>query len=252
MESNQSIYEDADAIAVYQEARPPQAAELAIFGPLEDELATARLLDIGVGGGRTTRYLAPKVARYVGVDYSHHLVDAAQRAFPDLELLWCDARDLSLFDDSSFDVVYFSFNGIDSIDHVDRLAVLSEVRRVLAPRGRFIFSSHNRDYARRGLLPWQGRPRPGRVTLKKSWEAVRAHRNRRRLRPLQVEHDEYALVNDEAHGWSLLHYYISPAHQRTQLETAGFSEIEVWDQWGTRTDAPSPASIWMYYACRRP
>ena len=35
-------------------------------------------------------------------------------------------RNLSIFDDAYFDFVMFSFNGIDSVEHQDRLAILGE------------------------------------------------------------------------------------------------------------------------------
>lgn len=250
-DDNQRIYEDASVIDVYRETAPPQQAELAMFEPLADELRAGRLLDIGIGAGRTTAYLAPKVGHYVGVDYSHGLVAAAQQLYPEAEILWCDARDMSAFEVASFDFVNFSFNGLDSLDHEGRLQVLAEVHRVLKPGGHWMFSSHNRDYYRRGLLPWQPPFKPGRVMLKKSVEALAAHRSWRKLRKEQVETPEYALVNDEAHDYSLLHYYVTPETQTRQLEDAGFTDVRVYDQWGTEIAGKSPKSIWLYYDCRR-
>lgn len=250
-DDNQQIYEDAGVIDAYREAAPPQQGELAVFEPLSDELRSGRLLDIGIGAGRTTAYLAPKVGHYVGVDYSHGLVAAAQQLYPEADIRWCDARDMSAFDDGSFDFVNFSFNGLDSLDHDGRLQVLAEVHRVLKPGGHWTFSSHNRDYRRRGLLPWQPPFKPGRVMLKKSREALAARKNWSRLRKEQVETPEYALVNDEAHDYSLLHYYVSPQAQTRQLEAAGFTDVRVLDQWGSPLRDTSPDSIWLYYDCRR-
>lgn len=251
-EGNRDIYEQADAVEVYAVPRPPQAGEEAQFAPFADVLAESRLLDIGIGGGRTTAWLAPRVAHYVGIDYATALVDSARSRFPELRIEWGDARDLSAHDDASFDFVNFSFNGLDSLDHEGRLQVLSEVRRVLVAGGHWMFSSHNRDYRRRGLLPWQPPFKPGRVMLTKSAEALRHRQNWRRLRKEQVETTDYALVNDEAHDYSLLHYYISPSAQCAQLESAGFSDVRVHDQWGQETTGTSPDSIWMYYSARRP
>lgn len=250
-DDNQQIYEDAGVIDIYRSAAPPQQAELNMFEPLNDELKNGRLLDIGIGAGRTTAYLAPKAGHYVGVDYSHGLVKAAAQLYPGTEILWCDARDMSQFEDATFDFVNFSFNGLDSLDHEGRLQVLAEVHRVLRPGGHWMFSSHNRDYPRRGLLPWQGTFKPGRVMLKKSAHALRAHSNWRRLRKEQVETPEYALVNDEAHDYSLLHYYVTPEAQTRQLEEAGFTDVKVYDQSGNPTIGKSPSSIWLYYASRR-
>ena len=250
-DDNQQIYENAGVIDIYRTVSPPQQAELNMFEPLNDELKTARLLDIGIGAGRTTAYLSPKVAHYVGVDYSHGLVAAAGQLYPEAEILWCDARDMSQFEDAGFDFVNFSFNGLDSLDHEGRLQVLSEVHRVLKPGGHWMFSSHNRDYRRRGLLPWQPPFKPGRVMLKKSAYALMSHKNWRRLRKEQVETPDYALVNDEAHNYSLLHYYVAPATQVAQLEAAGFTDVRIYDQWGNETTGASPESVWMYYDSRR-
>lgn len=248
-DDNREVYEESAVIDVYAEQRPPQVAEERIFGSLRDQLRTASLLDIGIGGGRTTAFLGPMVSEYVGIDYSHGLVAAAQRIYPAYRIQWGDARALTDFADGSFDFVFFSFNGIDSVSHEDRLQILSESRRVLRPGGNLIFSSHNRSYERLGLLPWQGHPKWGRVTVKKSLEAIAARGNRRRLRSFEHATETYALVNDEAHAYSLLHYYISAEHQRAQLEAAGFSQVEVFDQWGEATDSSS-ASIWLYYSAR--
>ena len=41
--------------------------------------------------------------------------------------------------------------------------------------------------------------------------------NRRRLRPLERGQPGYAIVNDSAHDYSILHYYISRDAQARQL-----------------------------------
>ena len=73
------------------------------------------ILDMGVGGGRTTQYLSQIAGRYVGADYSEAMVDTCRKRFPDQEFRHCDARDIAPFADGEFDAVVFSANGIDYI-----------------------------------------------------------------------------------------------------------------------------------------
>ena len=101
------------------------------------------ILDLGVGGGRTTPYLSARASRYVAVDYAASMVQACQAKFPGLEFLVADAADLSRFANSSFDVVVFSFNGIDTLSDDGRHRCLQHICRILKPGGFLIFSTHN-------------------------------------------------------------------------------------------------------------
>lgn len=102
------------------------------------------ILDLGVGGGRTTGYLSSIARRYVGVDYAEKMIEVCREKFPELEFRTADATDLSMFADGSFDAVVFSFNGIDCIvPDAGREKCLRECRRVLRSAGLFVFSTHN-------------------------------------------------------------------------------------------------------------
>jgi SAM-dependent methyltransferase len=102
------------------------------------------VLDLGVGGGRTTPYLSRVASRYVGVDYSEAMIQVCKKRFPDLDFVLADASDLSAFADASMDAIVFSFNGLDYVvPDEKRLRCLRECRRVLRPEGVFVFSSHN-------------------------------------------------------------------------------------------------------------
>ena len=102
------------------------------------------ILDLGVGGGRTTAYLSSTAARYVGVDYASEMVAACRKKFPQLEFETEFASDLSRFATSSFDAVVMAFNGMDYVIPDEfRFRALREINRVLKPEGILIFSSHN-------------------------------------------------------------------------------------------------------------
>lgn len=215
---------------------------------LVGDVSGACMLDIGVGGGRTTGYFFDRVGSYVGIDYSSELVKACRERFPGADVSLGDARDLSSFPDGSFDIVLFSFNGIDYVSQQGRLRVLSEARRVLSVGGTFLFSTHNRDYARLGRLPWQD-ARLGRTMLKQSVRAVRHTRRRRAMRQREIVGSDHVLLNDDAHDWSLLTYYISGPDQLRQLHRAGFVDVEGFDQWG-RPSTSDSRSVWRHYLAR--
>jgi len=102
------------------------------------------ILDLGVGGGRTTSFLVSRASRYVGADYAAAMVRACEAKFPGLEFVVADAADLSQFAGASFDVVVFAFNGIDYVLPEDRRrSCLGHLHRVLKPHGVLILSSHN-------------------------------------------------------------------------------------------------------------
>lgn len=102
------------------------------------------ILDLGVGGGRTTPYLSSFSGRYVGADRAAEMIAACQRKFPSLEFETVGASDLSIFAGSSFDAVVMAFNGMDSvIPDESRHLALREIHRVIKPEGVLIFSSHN-------------------------------------------------------------------------------------------------------------
>ena len=102
------------------------------------------ILDLGVGGGRTTPYLSSLASRYVGADYAPEMINACRKKFPNLEFENAGAAALSVFATSSFDAVVMAFNGMDSVvPDESRCQALREIRRVLKPKGVLIFSSHN-------------------------------------------------------------------------------------------------------------
>jgi len=111
----------------------------------------SRVLDLGCGAGRTTLALADRGFSVVGVDASRSMIDSARRAHPDGEYLVGDAANLP-FRDADFENVLFSYNGLDELrPRARRYDALREIRRVLAPGGRFVFTTHN---LLRQLIPY--------------------------------------------------------------------------------------------------
>jgi SAM-dependent methyltransferase len=105
--------------------------------------APARILDLGCGAGRTTQHLVEMGYDVVAGDIVPEMVEQAMKKMPRTDIRVLDATKLDL-PSESFDVVWFSFNGLDYIyPFSSRLAALKEIKRVLKPGGLFVYSSHN-------------------------------------------------------------------------------------------------------------
>jgi ubiquinone/menaquinone biosynthesis C-methylase UbiE len=211
------------------------------------------VLDIGVGAGRTTLYLSRLTSDYVGIDYSQVMVDYCKRRFPALSIDLCDVRDLSRFPDARFSFALFSFNGLGAVDHEGRLKALAELARVLRPGGVFAFNAHNRRWSRAGAPPRLALSRNPVTQVHNVAEWVEQSWNHRKLRPFQEERPEYALINDSAKDYRLLHYYLTREQQKLQLEAAGFTLLEMYDAHGeplgAADDDRKTSAIW--YVARR-
>jgi ubiquinone/menaquinone biosynthesis C-methylase UbiE len=140
--TNLGVYRNPEVVSQYASLDYLTACERHLFDTyLTPGMA---ILDMGVGGGRTTPYLSRKASRYVGVDYSDEMVHLCRDKFPQLEFLVADASDLSKFSDGSFDAIVFSFNGLDYLfPEEQRWKCLRECGRLLRAGGVFVFSSHN-------------------------------------------------------------------------------------------------------------
>jgi len=102
----------------------------------------AAILDIAVGAGRTSKYLARIASRYVGIDYAPEMLKICRNRYPQLEFWEISAVDLSFFQDKTFDAVVISGNAIDELlTDEDRRRCLLECWRVLRANGVLIFSS---------------------------------------------------------------------------------------------------------------
>ncbi len=197
---------------------------------IADEMAGRRILDLGVGAGRTVPLLRAISLQYVGIDFSAAMVDASQRKHPDARIEVGDARDLSRFADGSFDLVVFSWNGIDAVDHEDRALVLREVARVLGPDGVFLFSTHNERGRGCGEKPWTVKRddlRHPRRIAGLMFGFPRNMRNHRRFRHMDTTGEGWSMRNAAAHHFGLVIHYTTIEQQLAELRGAGFDKIQV-------------------------
>lgn len=118
-------------------------------------LGGRRVLDVGCGTGYGTDYLAAAYPRamVVGVDVSEKALRFARSRYcrPNLVYLFGDGRQMP-FADGNFDLIVC----FEVIEHIrEGEAVLSEIRRLLAPEGVLLISTPNRSiYSSGSETPW--------------------------------------------------------------------------------------------------
>lgn len=255
-EGNRDVF-DREAASYVDLALMP--AERRALKELAPRLPAVDVLDLGVGAGRTGYTFAAVARRYVGLDYAPSMLERARELLGDddnVELLLGDARDLSKVE-GEFDFVLFSFNGIDAVGHEDRLKVLAEVRRVLRPEGRFLFSSHQL-----GALPLPESkarsPRFAGSRLYAAYARLRDVRYGRRIRAVNASVDleaarrrGWTIVEGIGHDFTVDDYYVDPEFQLAQLRDAGFEVEAVYDVAGRDVSLPyAGRDPWLDYLCR--
>ena len=212
----------------YRNASDLFLPERILFERIATQVKDRPILDIGIGTGRTSKALHSLSADYTGIDYSPEMIRRARQRHPDIDYRCLDARDLSVFADRSFDLVCFSFNGIDYVSHEDRLQILREIKRVARTGGYFCFSAHNRQYRELEqdlrLRKFEFTPNPVKLAYRSLLHA-RSIYNARTLQSRQIDTPEFAILNDSEQSHGLMTYYISLQRQIEQLDRIGFGDV---------------------------
>jgi ubiquinone/menaquinone biosynthesis C-methylase UbiE len=248
--SNRDLYELPAVVADYRDLTKLQLPEQSIIRALHAHSSAIRMLDIGVGGGRTTLHFAPLVQRYVGIDYSAAMIDACRARFgverSVRDFFVADARYMGIFKDAEFDFALFSFNGIDCIEYEERGTVLAEVRRVCRPGGHFAFSTHNiRALHKVYRFRIRARPQEWKYEV---FRFIRFRYYNGTARHLTAR--EHAMVTDSAEGFRLRACHIAPETQTRQLEQLGFRDVRTFSIDGeelSRQAAAASHDPWLYF-----
>jgi SAM-dependent methyltransferase len=249
---NRRVYHAKDVDRAYRSRTLTRMEALTLL-KYQSAFAGRDVLDLGVGTGRTSIYLAPLAQRYEGIDYSPVMIQRIQSNFPTISVRLADIRDLSAFGHECFDFVFGSANIVDDVSPEDRSHVFDELHRVLRDDGVVIFSSHNREYRHALRGPTLAFSRNPITQLKNLAAWTRSLLNNARFRRLYQFEEEFALLCDEAHYYACLHYYIDQSTQRRQLARFGFRVVDVLDHHGrsvTEVD-PTCESPWLMYVARR-
>lgn len=202
-QTNKEAYSNAAAIRAFSYHKGLKPAEKLVFDRYSS--APGKIIDLGCGTGRTSVCLLERGFQVEAVDYSPAMIAAARKEHPNLSIRFSvmDVRHLE-FADNSFDYAFFSFNGLDCLYPISqRIEAIKEIKRVLVPGGRFIFSSHN------SLFFYRTWPK-----IKRLLYSVFCGK----IHPYRVEPSE--------HG-DLLLFFTSPPSQKRQLTKLGFTDIEI-------------------------
>jgi SAM-dependent methyltransferase len=218
------------------------------------EALGGQVLELGCGTGRVTGYLGARGARVTGIDVSEEMIEHARRLNPDQQFVVGDMRDLSRYAAERWDAIIASFNVLGVLDDEERRRVLGELADMLTADGVLYFSAHNRatlDQIRSPFALVRTAPNPIRA-LYALLRAPARTRNRRRLQPLERDEAGYAIANDAAHDFQLLHYYIDRDAQERQLREVGLQLVECLDPDGRVVPAGAQAQEFpeLHYVAR--
>jgi SAM-dependent methyltransferase len=256
---NAEFWQAGSEVAEYANRRLLPAE--AIIMLRHHEALGRRVLEVGCGAGRMLGYLLALGGEVHGLDVSQAMVDYCRRAYPEAAVRVGDLGDLPATVDGRFDAIVAADNVLDVFDDATRRRVLGDLRAAAVPGGVLVFSSHNLANARAARSPRSGSPLATSVRalldrspadlIRLAPRILRRRRNRRRLRRLEQWAGEYAILNDTAHDYSLLHYYIGREQQTRQLAAAGFELLETLELDGTPVgdcrDGRGPS---LYYVAR--
>jgi SAM-dependent methyltransferase len=107
------------------------------------DLSGKTVLAMGCGSGEELALLLDRgaaAADIVGIDVSSELIQTAQRAYPDATFQVLPMEALQAFPEGSFDFIYSSLTMHYASEW---LPILQQVRRILKPNGKFLFSTHH-------------------------------------------------------------------------------------------------------------
>ena len=203
------------------------------------------VLEIGCGGGRVTHFLHKMGASVVAVDISENMINAASAIYPEIEFRVMNAESLG-FEEESFDLVVFSFNGLDCLYPKDaRMRALQEVFRVLRPGGNFVFSHHNLSAL---LFGWYRTLRPHKLV----------HRARHVMNGDVFKREVYI---EEADFPGLVLYYAHGQQVVEDLNRSGFSlaavlpntrSIDMFQKLFKTSKLAEWTDPWPYYVFSKP
>lgn len=139
MKSDKQWADYADSFGALDEYNHFLADLAELIGPLRDR----KILDLGCSNGLMCRLLAGQGGKLTGIDISAHAIELARGLTTETEqpvaYAVADARDLSIFEDETFDTV-LAVNTLCSFgsDRISMRKIVEEVYRVVRPEGALV------------------------------------------------------------------------------------------------------------------
>lgn len=271
MSATSRFWEDESVVERYGRLEKLFAEETALLDRVRSDLGEMRMLDIGVGAGRTTAHFAPLAGEYVGVDLSQSMISACRERFaasgPRVRFEVADVRAMPQLPSDSVDFALFSYNGLDYLlgGPAERRGALEEIRRVCAPGALFALSTHNLGAglaeisfsaklrrARANVRGMRDLPRRLAVALGRTSVLRLLNASPRRLAGL-----EHAALYDYRHGLRPMRtVYVRPAAQLRELSLAGFADPCALTAGGDELRDPQTVDAlpdeWVHYLAWKP
>jgi SAM-dependent methyltransferase len=136
-----NVYDDPARAAAYATLEYPGTYYLAfrdLPAIIAEHVAGRRALDFGCGAGRSTRFLKQLGFEARGVDISRSMIELATRLDPAGAYACIEDGDLRAMPPAELDLVLCAFTFDNIPDVARRQELLSDLRRLLKPRGRVI------------------------------------------------------------------------------------------------------------------
>jgi len=250
MEDFVKVYDNSQQVNSYIKEKDLQKPEQTILNKYFEKIKNSVLLDVGIGTGRTTYHLSAIAKKYVGVDISQGMINGANENFrnQNLDFKVCDARNMSIFDDNTFDVVFFSFNGIDHIEIDERILFFNEVKRISKKDALLVFSTHNiQNIPKLMRLKWSSHPIIFYENFLKFLK-LKYHNLKR-----DFSNKKVIKINDGVHNFGFVLTYINPTYQKELLENYGFKNVSCFG-YPSGNELNSDELInttdpWIYFSC---
>ena len=144
--NNKTAYNSNSVVNEYKEKLFLFKGEKNLLNLIKERAELTSMLDIGIGTGRTTYFFSKYFKKYVGIDYASEMIKLAKSKYSinkNCRFYTLDATDMQIFDDNTFDVILFSFNGLDCVSYRERIKIVKEINRVAKPNALFCYSTHN-------------------------------------------------------------------------------------------------------------